>query len=123
MPILLLQGATEAARVRASPRNPEYIGPPSPLLATPILLGPCAACLNVPVLVLLEALQEMLLAQGQHHDEEGVTFLFHRHLVSSSPSASPHEVPMCLYLPAPPLVYIGPLDSVREPVVVINALK
>nr|CCQ43197.1 alternative protein SMARCD1 [Homo sapiens] len=57
----------------------------------------------------------MLLVQGQHQNEEGLT----RHLLSSSftlslPTPSfplPHKVPMCLY---PPLVYIGPLDSVRE---------
>lgn len=61
----------------------------------------------------------MLLVQGQHPNEEGVPFVSQAPVIllftPASPSASPHQVPMCLYLPPPSLVYIGPLDSVRDP--------
>lgn len=100
--LVLSAGAAEAARVRASPGDPEHIGPLRPCTAA--VPWACAACLRVPVLVLLEAFQEMLLAPGQCHNEEGVTFLSHSHLLSlpapqPPTSAPPHQAPTCLYLP------------------------
>lgn len=130
MPILLLQGATETARIRASPGNPKYIGPlHSPDLLHRFLTGPCAACPVAPALVLLGAFQGMLWFKDNTRMKRVSHFCLTRHLLPSSPPIPshpqlhtlPHKVPMCL---ASPLVYVGPLGSVREePIVVISALN